>query len=85
MDSRNLKRPLTFLSLTLFFGCGVLLTHKLMKVRSVWDYVVIHMLTLMSGLGLIIVVVWWLMHIRRRQDEAREALSPEGSRGTPDE
>ncbi len=82
MENRNLRAQLTFLGLTLFFGCGLLLTHKVIAVQNVWDYVVVILLKLMSGLGLTIVIMWWFTSIRNARAEARQSLPVKVPRGT---
>ncbi len=82
MSDRNLKHQLTFPALILFFGCGLLLTNELIAVHSVWDYVIVHLLTLMNGLGLSIVIMWWITHVRRKKAEALEDFPVKVSRGT---
>ncbi len=69
MTSRNLKETLVYLALTPFFGGGMLLTNDFIAVRSVWDAVVAELLILMNGLGLTVVLILWIIHLRSRHDE----------------
>ncbi len=69
MISRNVKETLVYLALTLFFGGGMLLTNDFIAVRSVWDAVVVELLILMNGLGLTVVLILWIVHLRSRHNE----------------
>jgi len=72
MRNRNLEETLKYLAMTVFFGGGLLLTSKFISVDSAWDYVVLQLLTLMNGLGLGIVLMSWIVAIRKKKAEAEE-------------
>ncbi len=69
---RNLKPTLIFFSLLVFFGGGLLLTKELMDVRNTGDYVVMQVLTMMNGLGLVLVLFLWLAHMRSKKADERD-------------
>jgi hypothetical protein len=67
MRNRGLKEALSHFVMPVFFGGGLLLTKEFMSVDSAWDYVVLQLLTLMNGLGLGIVLVLWVMALRKNK------------------
>ncbi len=81
MIGRNTKRQLVFFASSLFFGCGLLLANRLVEVRCILDYLFCSVLTLASGLGLTIMVLWWLTD-RTGKDGILPALPLKVSRWT---
>ncbi len=83
MNKRNLKESLICLALTIFFSLGVLLTNRFIAMRSLWDYIAVHVLTMMSGLGLTVVLLWWITRANNRRSEPQAAFPEKVSRGVP--
>lgn len=72
MNIRAGKETLSFLAMAAFFGGGLLLTEEFIPVSNTWDYIVLHVLTMMNGLGLCVVLALWVVRICDRKTEAQE-------------
>ncbi len=83
MAKRRLKETSIFLGLTIFFGAGVLLTNRYLAIYSLWDYILVHVLTMMSGLGLTVVFLWWITYAGNKRRDAQPAFPEKVSREMP--
>ena len=69
MQPQHVKETLTFLSLTIFFAGGLLLSREFVTDGSAWDFIVMQLLAIMNGLGLGIVLVLLIVRILGKKAE----------------
>lgn len=81
MKYRDAKEDLTFLALIAFFGSGLLLSREFVFDNSAWDYIVVQLLSIMNGLGLVIVLILWTVHILGKKSQAQDTLPVKLSKG----
>ena len=74
MNLRTVKEARNFLAMAVFFGGGFLWSREFIAVVSNdWDYILMQMLTMMNGLGLVMVLVAWGIRVRDRRTETLES------------
>ena len=70
----NMNENLSFFAKATFFCAGFLWTRDLITIKTSWDYVVVHMLTIISGLGLCTMLIMWSIRSYGRKAAKQESL-----------
>ena len=70
----DMNENISFLAKIAFFCVGLFWSRELMAVSDSWDYVVVNMLTIISGLGICMVFAMWTIQVRARRAAAQENL-----------
>jgi hypothetical protein len=84
MKTQNIREVLNFLAAAVFFCIGMLvLNSQYITISSSWDYIVLHMLTVMNGLGLCLVLgllvkTLWVNRVFLRNDLHDDASEEAG-------
>ena len=73
----NMNEKQSFLAKTVFFCVGFFWSRDLITVSDSWDYVVVQVLTMISGLGICMMLAMWSIQVRARKAAAEEGLPTE--------